>query len=424
MWLSNNKIVSIAFVYFIPLIMLNTFLSIFSIDTDLLFYYPPILILSIVAISSALKSKKQITISIVNGYLLYLLLSICLYTVNGVPINCYLFSILQTVFPILFVYLGYSFSDDNEYIKWLIYGCTICFIIGLIFYFTTPSFYVTYLSNLRNATWYSVMDADEATIMDNFRFSAIFADSYSVSYFSIPVLILSFSNIISHRVAINKTWLYIAIIVCFISAILCQQRIAIAFALLIPVYYALISIKEGIGSRLIIIYIGIIILLLGILSLVSDLDRWLIIKENVTDRFLNFNFRDAMSERTDQYIRFNRQTDWSLFLGLGLGTCGGQARSAGLIGVTDGWFVKSFYESGLLGMSLFVLLIVPSLLRGLKYYKLYNAELLIILYFLAACLGADALSATIPTTIFWYSIGRIWNPRYFRNLKHGLLNYK
>jgi len=406
--------------------MLNTFLAIFGIDTDVLIYYPSVLILFILGISYAFNfnSKISTTIKTATLFLCYLLFSAFLYNINRTPFNCYLFSILQTIFPFLFIYLGYYYSDDDVYNKWFLYGCAFCFIVGLIFYFTTPPFYVHYLANLRDVSWYSDMAADENTIMAAFRFSALFGDSYSVSYFSVPALVLSLSSTINHRIKIKKGVVYIFVLASFVSAILCQQRIAIAFALFTPLFYALLSIRKGFGFRLLLIYFALIILIIVALNVISNLDRFVIIKENVVDRFLNLNFKDAMSERTDQYSSFSRQTDWSLFIGLGLGSCGGYARAAGLSGITDGWFVKTFYESGIIGIFLFASVIIPTILRAINKIKLFDVELLIIGFFLAACLGADALSATIPSSIFWYCVGRIWNPRYMGNLRNMSLKNK
>lgn len=417
MMLTINNVNRLAFTYYIPMIMVNAFLLIFTIDTDLLIYYPPMLLLFLNGASYMFVHKDDYVIKVSSVFLCYILFSVVLYAINDAPINCYFSSISKTVYPLLFVFLGYFYSDDNEFIKWLLCGCAFCFITGLFFYFTTPSYYVHYLAELKNASWYNAKDTIEETLMDSFRFSALFGDSYYVSYFSIPVLTISLSNTIIHRVNIDNKWLYLIAFVSFVSALLCMQRIAIAFALFVPLFYAFWSINRGAGPRLLYIYIFAFVLAIVVLSIISGLDRFEILKEGVLDRLQNMNFGDAMSQRTNQYTDFNRQTSWSLFCGLGAGSCGGYARAAGLDGVTDGWFVKAFYEFGIFGMLLFALIVIHTIIRAIKWINYYDSELMIVLFFLAACSGADALSSTIPTLLFWYSVGRIWNPRYFENLK-------
>ena len=123
-------------------------------------------------------------------------------------------------------------------------------------------------------------------------------------------------------------------------------------------------------------------------------------------------FSSAMEARSGQYTTFDRATWWSYFVGLGMGSSGGVARLHGLAGVSDGFFVKTFYECGIIGSLLFFTLITVTLKRGIKSFKLYYKEVLILLFFIGAGIGADSFSRFIYTSMAWYSIGRIWNEQY------------
>ena len=106
--ISINSLTRYAFTYYIALIMLNAFLAVLGIDADLLIYYPPMLLIFIKGFSYVFKNNGNV-LKIATMFLAFLLFSIVLYAINGTPLDCYLSAITQTIFPLLFVYLGYKF---------------------------------------------------------------------------------------------------------------------------------------------------------------------------------------------------------------------------------------------------------------------------------------------------------------------------
>ena len=84
--------------------------------------------------------------------------------------------------------------------------------------------------------------------------------------------------------------------------------------------------------------------------------------------------------------------------------------------IADGEFIKLFYEFGIVGMILLACVILPTLLRGIKFFKLYYVEVVIILFYLAAGIAADSLTLFVFSIMFWYSLGRIWNKEYYKTI--------
>ena len=390
-------------------------------NVNILLYFPALAILLLKIVSLIMNSERSPFIKRINLYMSYIVLSVVLYLFNDAPVSCYIGMFSSYFLPLFFVYLGYLYSNDRKYNVWYMYGCAFCFIIGFYLYFTGPSYYLDFLHNNMDEDMGNYLGSKNIDVLDITRFSSYFGNSYVISYFSVPALILALGNTIQKDNGSSKIVLYIIALVSFLAAILCQQRIAIAFALIIPLFYGIYSIRYGGGRSLIIIYSIVVLFFIVFFGVISTLERFDVVYELLEKKFSQMIFSDALAERTNQYTEFNRATWWSYFVGLGMGACSPQALRAGLKGIPDGEFVKMFYEIGIIGCFFFTILLIPTLKRGIKYFKYYYMEVLIVVFFLAAGTGSDSLTMNIPCAMFWYSIGRIWNRNYYRELAYGYL---
>jgi len=416
-----KKITQNAFTYLIPIVMIDYYLIMRGVNLNMYVVLPLFAILGLKTISIAVKSSKGIFIKAINIFLGYSLLSIIFYAFNDTPISCYFTTLRSFVFPIIFAYLGYQYSVDHSFNEWYLVGCAFCFVIGFYLYLAGPDYYIEYLDDIRNNLWYKNDESiNETNILFFSRFSSFFPTSYAISSFSIPALILSLSYSFNNKnIGINKLWLYVIAISSFIAAIICQQRIAMAFALFIVIFYGFTSGKlSNSRGRLGLIFAYIIIGIIVVFSMDSLIHQeWFDrVKFLVSNHIEAMDFSKAMDSRTNQYFSFDRATGLSYIFGLGLGSCGHAAMEAGLQGIADGEFVKLFYEFGFWGCSILAGLILSTLYRGLKYFKLYHAEVLIIIFYLAAGVGSDALTFFIYSIMFWYSMGRIWNKDYYQRM--------
>ena len=354
------------------------------------------------------KNRNSQFVILLGAYAFYILLSIVAYAFNGVPIECYFHTILNYYIPLCFAFIGYSISDDNKYYKYYLYACAFCFIVGFFLLATFPPYYVDYLKT-------AIQDHEDfgrQDFMESTRFCSFLGSSYNISYISIPALILSLSFSSKPHVGGNKWLYYIIAAVSFVAAIICQQRIAMFFALFVALFYGFYLFVKG-NRNLIFGYVVIVITIVVFLgSYVEGLEVFDSLKENVLDRFGKMDVSVAMSSRTSQYSGFSRATWWSYIIGLGMGSCGHQVLAYNLEGVFDGEFVKTFYEFGILGTILFTTVVFMTTVRGIKHFKYLNQEVLIILFFLGACVGASALTYFIFNSMFWFAMGKIWNKNY------------
>lgn len=406
-----------------PLYMISEFLYMFGINTYMLIYHPLRLILLFKVLSLMVNKRDSSFIRMMSFYFLYCVLSVFFYAFNDAPISCYLGAIQPYLYPMIFVWLGYAYSHDEKFNKWYLYSCLACFLIGFYLYFVMPPFYLQFLYNFQTSEWTARDFVSENSVLANARFSSFFGTSYAISYFSLPALIISLGYTLYKKTEIKKKWLYFIAVVSLVSALLCMQRVAMAYSIFVLLFFGLYSFKANKSGRLLTVYGVAIVLIIAFLGFVSSLDRYASISGKFLEQLSNMDFSQALDERTFQYDLSGRATWWSYLVGLGMGSCGGMARSVGLAGVTDGEYVRLFYEMGFLGTMVFAIIMVTTIVRGLKHLRLYYIELIIVVYFLAAGLGSNSLYMNMYCAMFWYSLGRIWNKQYYKNKMEYLFKY-
>lgn len=407
-----NKIERLSLYGFYPVMFLVYFLLMFHININSFIGIPILLILAFSAIKLIHYEKGGIH-SLITFFLVYNLASVILYLFNGRPIECYSLYVRQFAFPILFYYFGNNKTTDyDRYYKIFGISCLLCLGIGLILYITTPNFYVSYLNDARHSKWFDdSVFVDETNLMAYTRFSAFWATPYAVSYLGIPSL--CFALLLSSKEKKNL-WIWILLlVVSFISCILCLQRIAMAFALIIILLVPISGLIQSKRSLRIIIFVLAFGLLAAPYLLELFDERLYIIREQIIGRLEVFSFSQAMSEgRSSQYYQVFEEWNNPL-LGLGLGSASGAALSYGFRGVTDGEYIRLLVESGVIGFGVFIVIAVKTVFTGIKYKRQVWAELFIVIYFLAASIGSNALSIMhLFAPMFWFCIGRIWNADY------------
>ena len=334
------------------------------------------------------------------------------YLYNGKPISGYVTDISNYVAAMLFFYIGASDERPGRlFYKKLLYSTAIVFALGLICYVLTPTWYVMrHLDMINNS---SMVEYDEYNVVDKLRFSAFF-DSYSVSHLSVFASAIAIFSVIYCK-GREKMVAFICLIVALLSSVASMHRasmIGSLFAFAMYAYYNHRSKRVKYN-----IYLGLIVLLFAgiFLYFFSNIgDRADTIHEMFTSRVDdNMSLGKALEER-----KFTKELMASMqfyIFGHGLGSGGVEMRAYGFPGVSDMQYIKMFYENGIVGAVLFLWIIYRSLLKGIKYIKIYITEVIIILFILVAMLGSNSLSIYYFIVFpFWYAVGRINNYQYFK----------
>lgn len=422
-----KKVVVYIFTYLFPILMLDYYLILRGLNLNSIIILPVFFVLTVEAIKIGIKKgRSSFFILSANIFILYSLLTVICYLFNDAPLSCFFDTFRSFVFPLIFAYLGYQFSIGRDFDKWYVFGCTFCFLVGFYLYLEAPSYYVAFMAEVRANAFNASSVIDESNVMDFARFSSFFTTSYAVSCLSIPALVMSlaFSSRCSGR---KKVLFVVCAISSFIAAILSQQRIAMGFAIVVVVFWLFYSRKIDRKRKkftIVLVFLVLFVFIYFGFRMITNLEWYDRVFDLVSGQFGRMSFTEAMSGRMEQYTTFDRLTDLSLIFGLGLGSCGHAAEAAGLKSITDGEFLKLFYEFGLVGCFFLAMVIVPSLYRGLKYFKYYYAEVIIVIFYLAAGIGSDSLTFFIFSIMFWYSLGRIWNKDYFEILKQERLQQR
>ena len=381
-----------------------------------------ILLSSKEAIYTALDKNKSQGDILVLLFLMYSLLSGILTVLGGFQLECYTASLKIFIIPVLFYFWGRNSKDiSHNFYKFFIWTCFISMLIGLFLYLTMPSFYSSYLIQSYQESW--MRQGSEATadmIIDTHRFSAFFSSSYSVCFFAVPALVIvlgcnvrGLMKSILGKYAKTNLLFYVIVAVLVVSSILSLQRIAMACSVAIVIFYFIYGAKQKFSKNIatyIAIVLGIAFVSLSIIPRLAG-NRNDTIIENVILRMNRMNIDDAMA-RTSQYSFVGNNLEKYIIVGTGLGSAGNKAAELGHNGVTDGEFVRMFAELGSVGCVIFWFLIIVTISRGVRNFGLYNAEIVIIGFFILAGIGANSLSMNLWSGIFWYSIGRIWNRQY------------
>lgn len=424
-----DKVIRWVFILFYPIFMIVYYLIMRGVNINSIVMIPVFALLSIKAIVVAFRYNNNQFVKLLSIFLIYSLFTGVFYLVNDIPFSCYTGSMRQFVFPIIFAYLGCCYSSDESFNKWYLIACAVCFVVGFYLYAMGPSYYLSYITEARSNLWYESNSAylDESNILESTRFSSFFTTSYVISFFSVPALILSLSYSLHSDGPIGRPWCYVIAVISFIAALLCQQRIAIAFAFLVILFFGIFSnrlTKEKKGSTLWLVYLVVGIIAFFVLGRIANLEWFVRISELVGNRFDAMNFFKAMSERSEQYSSFDRATGFSYIFGLGLGSCGHLAGATGLKAIHDGEFLKLFYEFGFVGCVLLTIIVWSTLKRGIKDFKRFHPEVIIIIFYLVAGLGSDSLSFFVYSAMFWFSMGRIWNTQLSTNRRRELNHLK
>lgn len=378
--------------------------------------YPIIAIICMIGLSYFVQllssPSKNIGQILMISWTVYNVISVIMYAFNGLPISCYIDALQSYFFPMLFFYIGNNSKIvDDSFYKVLLASLAFLFLMGFYLYFATPSYYINYQAEMRADLWYSNGGVTEDNVMSVLRFSSFMSSSYVTSALSISLVAISFSFLF-RRSDIKPFISYSLAVVGVIGAVLCQQRIAIGSIILVLPVFSWLGIKSK-NKGIITLSIILVVLFVVILGTSFIDDRMNVVLEQIIGRLEQMNFSKAMSDRTGQYDKAATEIISWIATGKGMGAGGHSAVKVGSIGVCDGEFFHLLLEFGIIGFMFFIPLLIMTLIRGAKLFRILNLETFVVFYILLTCIGANGLSQSyLIGPLFWFCVGRIWNKNY------------
>ena len=404
--LNNKEWLIIAFY---PLLFLNALLGMFGLKFDRILVFPLILFLIFTSISLFIKRKRNTGSEFVVAFIIYNLLSILFYSYNGRPLDCFTHMLFPFVIPILFFFWGNNRDSINvmPFYKCFVILCLGAFLYGFYLYAVMPSYYLSYITDIYNNSWYNSAQFQEESILIMSRFSSFFGSSYAISYLSVPALCIAAGLLNKSKNTRERYFYYITIGISWVAAVLCQQRVAMIMASIFLLFVILSGHNKG---KFQIFYLLLTIpILYFVYILFFETGRAMDVSELLTARIERMNLNDAYEgSRTNQYITSLMNMD-NFLLGDGLGSASSYARKYGFAGVSDGEYVRIFVENGIVGACIFISLIVYTIKKMFEKWEECKWEILVIIYFLMASFVSNSLSINLLyAPIFWFCMGRLW----------------
>lgn len=408
--INNTGVFDRSLVYLFPVIMSISLIQALGLSSA---YTPWVFALYYIAIgfwSFGRIHKAKYFRGLFLVWFIYILVS-CL--TAGLPLSFVTEEFKRFIAPSLFVFVGMSCKEDKIY-KSFLYATVVSIVVGFILLALRPSWYVAFLVNVFNNQWYSSSAESASSIMETaFRFQSFFSDCYAISYFGSFSMCIILCDIYKKNRIINKTWLQVIMMgVLFIAIIMSGFRVAIVYVLLSFMWMMIYGTYTKNHKKKVFIGALVAIVVLVLILLLTDNEYVVYLRERLVERFSDLSYESAMEGSRNTQQEKVLESWENVIFGDGTGSHGAQARIEGLPAITDGGYVKMLVENGLVGISLFALIMLSTLKMGIRHMKYYMVELLIIGYVLLSLLGANSLAMDWSySLLFWFSVGRIWNKK-------------
>ena len=325
------------------------------------------------------------------------ILSVYAYLFNGRPIVIFASCITYNLFPMLMYGIGRASTSgerDNPVFKSLLFSNTVIIMVGFLIYF---------IPGLATRVGMdSMITAGISATGKGYRFGSYLGslELGSICAISVPLLLMY-----NFKRKIVKPVMLIAFAV---ALLLTMQRGAWIVGIVSIVACMIISsILDREGFKTIILYSLLGIVLVYVLVYFVDHYMSAGLLQHLEIRLRGLNIEAMSRGRSEQ-----ASNAFSLFfqypLGFGLGAAGNKASTYHLQVIPDGNLLRILVETGIIGMTSFIIMNVRAIYRGIK-HKYYYMTVIIGL-FLAHSIGSNVLDFYYGSFIYWYILGYLNRP--------------
>ena len=322
----------------------------------------------------------------VLAYLMYNLFSFVFFSFSGLPISVFYREFSNSILPIIPFYFFGRLNHQNSFYKITLYALVFCFVVGFYFKFTLPMNYMKFLDNMESS------GTNPLGYITNFR--SILGLSATGALGAIGLLI-SLDVLYKSKFKTGK----VIFLICFVALVLSFRRAALytgIFAILWMNYLMLFKLK---GSKLKLLIFELLIVFLFLYNLLDSNPDFLF------DLYERFNsLSDAIDERSDSWITGLSNTQ-NFIVGDGLGRYGHKAVEFSDMYIPDGNYFRMIAEIGIIGVSIFFIIIINALYNGFSNIKTHYIQLAVIIMVCMMSVGSDMFSFQLVAPIFWFSIG-------------------
>lgn len=323
--------------------------------------------------------------TLVLAYIIYNILSFVFFSFSDLPISVYFKEFSNSILPIIPFYFFGRLNYNNSFYNITLYSLVACFIVGFYFQLTLPLNYMVFMNNIDGTGTNPISYIDYHSILGITATGSLGAIGF----------LLSFNVLYKSNFKKGK----IAFLICFIALVLSFRRAALytaIFAFLWVNYFVLFKFK---GQKLKLLFFEFLVIFAFLYRLIDSNPEFL---SDLFERFTSFS--DAIDSRSDSWFKGLSSTQ-NFIAGDGLGRYGHKAVEFSNTYIPDGNYFRMIAELGIIGFSIFSLIILSALYNGFSKIKNHYVELCIIIMICMQAVGSDMFSFQLVAPIFWYSIG-------------------
>lgn len=352
--------------------------------------------LLLLGVAAELVLRKRISFShtidwLVAAYFVYNLLSVIWLTRSGLPAKIYVDEFANSVLPVVFYMVGRTAADKTKdfYKKFLFAMLLVC-VTGLLLYLLAPQFYLDYLLK-----WSYISKADAPTM--RIRMNSVIGSTI-LGFLSVCGMLAASYFLVEKKERKSGILFFV---LNFVFAVFSNQRSAMVVAILVVLYINHLVFFEFklLSKKYFLIECGVIAAAFaGVCAIAFD------VVMKIYYRLVSLP--GAIGQRSEQWVAAVNNM-FSTWFGNGLGANGHKALDfEGTHVIADGGLVKMYCEEGIIGFSIFIYILILIFTKSTKRLKDCYVEIGIISIALLQSIGSNILSFQLAAPIFWFAVGR------------------
>lgn len=301
--------------------------------------------------------------------------------------------------PLMCYFIARSNDLSVETIlKKMLIPITIAMVLGVYFHIAQPGWYTA-------IKWNTIYErygeyVSDYNVIEQMRLTSIWNSSYYIAYatlfFSVYLLYaLSFNTLKSKK----RYLFYILLILCIVVLIYANHRATILGFIIAYVFCFFQGKNKKMRGKML---FGAGLIALIAINIIFSSPEYL---DYISKRYTSVTTEEGLQERLEH--TGGEQELFTLF-GHGYGRHSLRAREYGWWAIIDSEYQKQLGELGIIGFTMFVIILIFALRSAFVQRDLKGLELCIFLFYIETFLGASALSVDSEYSfIFWYVLGKI-----------------
>ena len=325
-------------------------------------------------------------------YLFYNSASVILYIFSGIPLSVFFAEWSNSILPVFFFYFSSNRkSDVTKFYLVTLLVLLFSFILGY------------YLWIIDSEEYKIFMETTEGPGTGIDFFQSLYGLT-ATGTFGVIGFLISGSLVLNSHGKHGK----IAMVICIIATVFTFRRGSMGslFIAFIVLHFIAFIKFNFIKKRYFIVEIVFIIFIYHFF-----LSGYNFFIENLIER--SSMISEAVGERSFTWnVAFQ---DWSFIFGKGLGSIGHKAIGFSKVLIADGNYFKMIGEIGIIGFSIFLLILLISFWKGIIDFKNRFLELGIVFCICLIGVGSNIFTFQSIAPIFWFAIGRLASSNSMKN---------